>query len=131
MKIKKITKKTHEIPKKIYCFYEPINHECLVIGKSGKSYASYQCFLFSGSYSLMYENIDAWGMEEVESYISKHELKLLELFHKNDKDKKILTVCKDIQDRFFLLYPKLKEWFNTNHSFAKTNGYVDSPLGGR
>lgn len=88
-------------------------------------------FLFSGSYSLMYDNIDAWGMTDVEEYIEKNNLTVLSLHNRTDKDKKILTVCKDIQDRFFLLYPRLKEWFENSHTFARANGYIDSPLGGR
>lgn len=88
-------------------------------------------FLFSGSYSLMYDNIDAWGMTDIEEYIEKNNLTILSLHNKSDKDKKILTVCKDIQDRFFLLYPRLKEWFENSHIFARANGYIDSPLGGR
>ena len=131
MKIKKIVKKTHSIPKKIYCFYEPINHECLVVGKSGNSYASFQCFLFSGHYSLMFENIEAWGMEEVKLYITNNNLKLVDMNHKSLKELEILTVCKDIQDQFFKLYPKLKDWFAESNNFARTHGYIDSPYGGR
>jgi DNA polymerase-1 len=88
-------------------------------------------FLFSGHYSLMYENIDAWGMEEVEQYISNNNLQIVDMFNKSVKELKILTVCKDIQDQFFKLYPKLKEWFAYNNSFARQNGYIDSPYGGR
>jgi len=88
-------------------------------------------FLFSGHYSLMYDNIDAWGIKEVEDYIKNNNLTILDIKNKSKHQLKVLTVCKDIQDQFFILYPKLKEWFNNSHKFAIENGYIDSPLGGR
>jgi DNA polymerase I-like protein with 3'-5' exonuclease and polymerase domains len=88
-------------------------------------------FLFSGHFSLMYDNIDAWGEKEVTEYIQNNKLEILDIKNKTKHQLKVLTVCKDIQDQFFKLYPRLKEWFNNSHNFAIAKGYIDSPLGGR
>lgn len=88
-------------------------------------------FLFSGHFSLMYDNIDAWGEKEVTEYIEKNKLEILDIKNKTKHQLKVLTVCKDIQDQFFTLYPRLKEWFSNSHTFAIAKGYIDSPLGGR
>lgn len=88
-------------------------------------------FLFSGHFSLMYDNIDAWGIKEVEEYIKSNELEIIQIKDKNKHQLKVLTVCKDIQDQFFKLYPRLKEWFTDSHNFARAKGYINSPLGGR
>jgi hypothetical protein len=131
MKIKKITKKKHDIPKKVYCFFEPVNHECIVVGKSGTEYASYQCFLFGGHYSLIFDEIAKWKSSEVEEYIVKNNLVLLTQNEKTLEEMQILTVCKDIHAKFFETYPKLTDWHQRELDHAGKYGYVDSVVGGR
>jgi len=131
MKIKRITKKKSLTPKKVYCFLEPINHECLVVGKSGKHYASYQCFLFGGHYSLISEEIAKWTQRDIIDYIQKNNLVLLIDDTKNIEEVQILTVSKDIHTKFFETYPRLVEWHKRELDHASKYGYVDSVVGGR
>jgi DNA polymerase I-like protein with 3'-5' exonuclease and polymerase domains len=88
-------------------------------------------FLFNGHFSLLYENIDLWSITEINDYIKLNNLSILEMKDKSKHQLKVLTVCKDIQDQFFKLYPRLKEWFEASHNYATVKGFIDSPMGGR
>lgn len=134
MKIKRITKKLHSKGKKIYCFHEPVNNECIVVGQSGEYYASYQSVNFGfiflrGAYSFKSDIEENWTEEEVDNYITENNPELI--LDRNNKVDKLLIVSTDIRNKFFETYPKLEEWGLNCIKDAKEKGYRDCPLGGR
>ena len=76
MKIKKITKKLHKDPVKIYCFYQPFNNECIVVGKSDTFYKSFNSinfgFIFGRSaFSFKIDLEQNWSDKETRDYIKE------------------------------------------------------------
>lgn len=129
MKIKKITKIKHSNPIKTYCFFEPINHEVLIVGKSGKKYASKQCvnfgFLFGLAAITFKSTLEKeWTSTEILDYIEDNSLEIKRDQFNNDDI--YLTVANDIRNKFFETYPFLMPWIKKQHANAKKYGYIDS-----
>ena len=111
---------------------EPINNEILVIGKSGKEYASYQttnlAFAFLQSpYSFQNTLSEKWTDKQIDNYIKKNDLEII-VDSKTKIPNKYLTVATDINNRYFKKFNKLPVYFDKMQEFAKKNGYVDCPI---
>jgi len=132
LKIKKINNKKHEKPIFVYCLMEPINNEILVVGESGKNYASYQttnlAFAFLQSpYSFQNTLGEKWTDEQIDAYIKNNKLKII-VDSKTGIPNKYLTVATGINEKFFKKFNKLPVYFDKMRGFAEKNGYVDCPI---
>lgn len=120
-------------------FARHITLEEFMKNKSKSPYKKYRfeakkinfAFLFGGRFSLLFDDIASWLPEEIEEYIISNKLIQIEQEGKTKEEEKILTVCKDIQEKFFDAYPDLVFWHKRNIDFACKNGYIDSDIGGR
>jgi hypothetical protein len=122
--VKSITRKKHPQGVKVYCFHEPFRNECLVIGNSGRAYASFQstnfAFLFGQSANTYAQRL---SQEWTEAYRDEFILNYGILNPKNEDPWKI--VAEFIRNRFFNAYPKLSEWIERNKNLGIQHGFID------
>lgn len=131
MKIKKISKIIYDSPQSVYCFVEPLNNECLIVGESGNKYVSLQSVVFGFLFGLIASSFAEralkaeWSEKDVDDYIS---LSAIKLFRGDDK---FLKAAEDIRGKFFKLFSKLEPWIESQRAKAKKDGYIDTVYGGR
>lgn len=155
MKIKSITKSTHE-PRDIFCLN--VEEHKLIIRFPGnkKDYLLGNCnfgLLFGASARTFASAslVPEWSFEEAKDYVHTHKLEekqvkffqlLIRDINRNkditDKalyieDQRIFSyywaAADDIRTKFFNTYKGLAEWHKTQHALGKKNGYVQSSWG--
>lgn len=132
-----ITQKTNSIkrrkaepgkPFKVYCFVEPVNHECLIVGKSGQKFVSLQCnfsLAFGTSPRTFAETLQTiWTPQFLESFLSRNGLEVGE-------DGPWFEAAKFIHAKFFEGYPRLMPFIKECQREGYRNGYVDGWFGSR
>jgi hypothetical protein len=134
IEIKNIEKISYEKEIPVYCVSIPKDDEVLIRGsKTGNSYRCGQCnfgLIFgAGGQTIKRVVIEPnWSSKECGEYILENKLKIEKdsMTHKPDP---MLTVAKDIREKFFEAYPELANWHRDYKSKSANQGYITSIYG--
>jgi DNA polymerase I-like protein with 3'-5' exonuclease and polymerase domains len=152
LKIKRITKKTHEEPIPVYCVNVPPEHEIVVSMTNSnilsKNSINFGLLFGAQATTVMQESIKPnWKEKEADDYIKANKLKGAMKEHyasissgeytflksqnpsEDMLNAKFYTIAVDVREKFFKAYSGLATWIDETRSSAKQLGYVVSVYG--
>lgn len=79
------------------------------------------------SFSFQNKIREEWTEEQIDDYIKNNKLEI-HIDSKTGQQNKYLTIANDINKKYFIKFPRIKQYAEKMHNFAKQNGYVDCPI---